>query len=49
MKNSQIKKIAGKLTASLAYGIASVSANTACAWLGYQPKLPESVRRMKKS
>lgn len=46
-----MKKLQTKLTqilASLSLVMASKTANSACVWFTYQPKLPDSVKKLRK-
>ena len=46
MKNSVLK--IGKATAKLAMMSASKEANNCCSFIAYQPKLPESAKKLRK-
>ncbi len=48
MKKKAFQSIAGKLVTNMARKVAVVDANSACAWLGYQQKLPEGVKKLRK-
>ena len=47
MKNEMEKKVLS-LVSKVAMGTAKKTANSACVFLGYQPKLPEAVNKLKK-
>ncbi len=47
MKNEMEKKVL-TVVSKLAMGSARKTANSACVFLGYQPKLPQSVNKLKK-
>lgn len=47
MKNQIEKKMLG-VVSKVALGNAKKTANTACIFLGYQAKLPESVKNLRK-
>ncbi len=47
MKNEMEKKVLN-VVSKLAMGTAKKTANSACVFLGYQPKLPQSVNKLKK-
>ncbi|MGB8455009.1 MAG: cyclic lactone autoinducer peptide [Anaerocolumna sp.] len=47
MKNEMEKKVL-KVVSKVAMGSAKKTANSACVFLGYQPKLPQSVNKLKK-
>lgn len=38
----------GKVIAAIGKKVTSVDVNTACPWLGYQPKLPETAKKLRK-
>ncbi len=38
----------GGMFAALAVVIATTSANSACLWIGHQPKLPDDVKKLRK-
>ncbi len=47
MKNEMEKKVL-TVVSKLAMGSARKTANSACVFLGYQPKLPQSVNKLKR-
>lgn len=47
MKNEMEKKVL-TVVSKLAMGSARKTANSACVFLGYQPKLPQSVDKLKR-
>ncbi|WFR59866.1 cyclic lactone autoinducer peptide [Anaerocolumna sp. AGMB13025] len=47
MKNEMENKVL-TVVSKLAMGTAKKTANSACVFLGYQPKLPQSVNKLKK-
>lgn len=47
MKNEMEKKVL-TVVSKLAMSSARKTANSACVFLGYQPKLPQSVNKLKK-
>ena len=48
MKKIQIKKKMLSGVASVAKKTSSAMANQVCGWWGYQPKMPKSVKKMRK-
>ncbi|MCI8692765.1 MAG: cyclic lactone autoinducer peptide [Lachnospiraceae bacterium] len=48
MKMERVKKRVEQVIAQIAKRSASVEANTACSFLGYQPKEPKQVKSLRK-
>lgn len=48
MFKDKIKEIVCKVVKSKAYKAAEKNANSACGWWLYQPKQPESVKKLRK-
>lgn len=38
----------GSMIAALALAVTTISANSACTWITYQPELPEVVKKLRK-
>jgi cyclic lactone autoinducer peptide len=45
---NKITKICGNSLVGIAKKVTTVSANTACPFLLYQPKMPDSVKKLRK-
>lgn len=43
-----MKKLFANVLAHLALKVTDVSANTACAYFAYQPKLPDGAKKLRK-
>ena len=48
LKNTTVKKVCKDVITKAAYGMAVMDANTACIMIGYQPKEPESMKKLRK-
>lgn len=48
MKKRTIKKVCASTIANCARKITSIDVNTACPYIGYQPTLPETAKKMRK-
>lgn len=46
MKKITLKS--AKVLASLALGVTTMTANSTCAFLAYQPKMPEGAKKLRK-
>lgn len=44
----QVSKKCGSMLAEMARKVTTTSANTACPFLTYQPRLPESAKKLRK-
>lgn len=49
MKENNIKKTIEKKVAHLAIRVTKTDVNSTCPMIAYQPKLPESARKLKKN
>lgn len=48
MQSNKLKKMCSKVVVKAAYKMAILDANTACPCVGYQPKIPKSVKQLRK-
>ena len=47
-EKKQIVSVLEKLVIKVAKSSAEIEANTACLWFGFQPKEPESLKKLRK-